>query len=58
MALFTKRYHQPGTTPGTLVQNRCEAPLRIVRVEYTDQGFEERGMASPSDCPAPEICRD
>ncbi len=58
MALFTKRYHQPGTTPGTLVQTRCEAPLRIVLVEYTDEGFEERVIASPADCPAPEVCRD
>jgi hypothetical protein len=32
LALFTKRYHEPGTLPGTLVATVCEAPLRITLV--------------------------
>jgi hypothetical protein len=42
LALFTKRYHEPGTLPGTLVETVCEAPLRITLVEFTDDTFEER----------------
>jgi magnesium transporter len=58
LALFTKRYHEPGTLPGTLVATVCEAPLRITLVEFTDEAFEERVISSPSDCVSPEECRE
>jgi magnesium transporter len=58
LALFTKRYHEPGTQPGTLVETVCEAPLRIILVEFTDDSFEERVITSPADCISPEECRE
>ena len=58
MALFTKRYHEPGTLPGTLVETVCEAPLSITLVEFTDETFEERIISSPSECVSPAECRE
>ena len=36
MAFFTKRYHPPGTPPGTLIEARTPetSPLRIRLVDY------------------------
>jgi magnesium transporter len=58
LALFTKRYHEPGTLPGTLVETVCEGPLRITLVEFTDESFEERVIRSPTECVSPEECRE
>ncbi len=58
MAIFTQRYHEPGTLPGTRVETVCEAPLRITLVEFTDDTFEERVISSPAECASPEECRD
>ena len=43
MALFTKRYHAPGTEPGTLVDQTVDAtkPLRILVADYTTEEFNE-----------------
>ena len=43
MALFTKRYHAPGTEPGTLVGQSLEAakPLRILVADYSDSEITE-----------------
>jgi magnesium transporter len=43
MALFTKRYHAPGTEAGTLIEQVEETakPLRIRVVDYTDQEIIE-----------------
>jgi magnesium transporter len=37
VAIFSKRYHPPGTAPGTLTEHRTEdsAPMRIRLVDYT-----------------------
>jgi magnesium transporter len=57
MSLFTKRYHEPGTTPGTLVQAECRAPLRLTLVEFTADAFEERTLDSPTQCAAARDCQ-
>ena len=57
MALFTKRYHAPGTLPGTLAAPVCEVPPRIALVEFGPDTYEERLIASPAECLSPEECR-
>ncbi|MDQ2697100.1 MAG: magnesium/cobalt transporter CorA [Pseudomonadota bacterium] len=52
MAYFAKRYHSPGTAPGTLVEHR-EAqplPLRISVIDYTAASYEERADIEPPEC--------
>jgi magnesium transporter len=50
MGLFVKRYHPPGTSPGTLHEPPPEAaPLSLRLVDYTDTAYEERVLASPDD---------
>jgi len=43
MPLFTKRYHAPGTEPGTLVEQKVDTarPLRILVADYTESEFNE-----------------
>lgn len=43
MTIFTKRYHAPGTSPGTLVERAPETakPLEIKVIDYTDSEFVE-----------------
>ena len=52
MTYFTKRYHPPGTSPGTLIQRekREKAPLKIVLTDYTDSEYTEQELASPEEC--------
>ncbi len=52
MSLFNKSYHPPGTAPGTLAERPTETshPLRIRLTEYAPDLFEERDIATPSDC--------
>ena len=52
MAYFTKRYHAPGTSPGTLQPAaRLErVPLRILLVDYTDTEYDEREISSADEC--------
>jgi len=52
MAYFTKRYHPPGTAPGTLQEVRKEpgAPLRIFLTDYTDTEFTELKLTTAEDC--------
>ena len=52
MAYFTKRYHPPGTSPGTLTQHDTlqRVPLKIILTDYTDSEYEERTLASPTEC--------
>ena len=54
MAFFNKRYHPPGTSPGTLVahEHAAERPARIDIVAYDEAHIEERAEASPADCKA------
>jgi len=48
MEYFTKRYHPPGTSPGTLTASEPEheVPLRIILTDYTDSEFTEKDIAS------------
>jgi magnesium transporter len=54
MAYFYKRYHPPGTAPGTLVETpegeAPAAPLRIRLIDYTESEFEEREVESAAAC--------
>ena len=51
MAYFSKRYHPPGTSPGTLqqVETRPGSPLRMFVVDYTASEFTERELATAED---------
>lgn len=41
-AVFNKRFHPPGTTPGTLLQHEePQIPARLSLIEYDAQSFEE-----------------
>lgn len=52
MAYFYKRYHPPGTPPGTLTQHETEVPLPLTvhLVDYTDQEFIEKKLANAEEC--------
>lgn len=59
MAYFTKRYHPPGTSPGTLTQRRVgpPVPLSILLMDYTDSDYREKSLATPEEC-KPYLERD
>ena len=52
MAYFTKRYHPPGTAPGTLQEAREaeRTALKIYLTDYTDAEFTERELTAAEDC--------
>ena len=52
MSYFTKRYHPPGTSPGTLHSHDMThaEPLRISLVDYTPHSFDEHTITEPSTC--------
>ncbi len=52
MAYFMKRYHPPGTSPGTLQQTGAPrgAPLRLFLTDYTNTEFTEHELATPEEC--------
>jgi magnesium transporter len=51
MTVFHKRYHPPGTAPGTLAGAAVEAgALNIVLINYTAEHVEEIQKASIGDC--------
>lgn len=52
MTYFGKRYHPPGTAPGTLVEHRDieRHPLCIRLIDYTGASFEERIAITAADC--------
>jgi magnesium transporter len=52
MAYFTKRYHPPGTSPGTLIA-KAEAeqvPVTIGLLDYTDTEYTEKAVISAAEC--------
>ena len=51
MAYFPKRYHPPGTSPGTLSQGESVkgAPLKIFLTDYTDSEFTELVLVEPEE---------
>lgn len=52
MRYFVKRYHPPGTSPGTLTAPKIAGapPLRITLIDYTDQDFFETELVSAGEC--------
>lgn len=52
MSYFTKRYHPPGTAPGTLKAHKeqKEIPLSITLMDYTATSFEAIENASAEQC--------
>lgn len=52
MDYFDKRYHIPGTPPGTLVQHDTgsRVPLRIKVVDYSETEYQEKILASGVEC--------
>ncbi len=52
MARFHKRYHPPGTAPGTLQPSEAlrGVPLKISLVDYTESDFQELVLVEPEEC--------
>ena len=48
---FRKRYHPPGTAPGTLVESHVqEVPVRIRLVDYSSEEIFLKEDAAAADC--------
>ncbi len=53
MPFFDKRFHPPGTTPGTLRQHRApHAPATFHLIEYDAEHYEEHHELPPDACSA------
>ncbi|MGB5395921.1 MAG: magnesium/cobalt transporter CorA [Gammaproteobacteria bacterium] len=52
MTYFNKRYHPPGTSPGTLVeqQDHTRIPFSLSLMDYTDAALTEKQMVAFVDC--------
>ena len=52
MSYFTKRYHPPGTRPGTLatVGEEVPVPPRISLIDYSDSELIESAEIAPEEC--------
>lgn len=52
MTYFTKRYHPPGTSPGTLAEptHKMGAPLTIHLLSYNAQSINETESATTGEC--------
>lgn len=52
MSYFSKRYHPPGTTPGTLIPVPREhaVPLKLRLFSYTKDGLHEHVLANVTEC--------
>jgi magnesium transporter len=50
MSYFTKRYHPPGTSPGTLVTEEKAEEIRIQLLDYTPGEFLELTLEHPQEC--------
>lgn len=58
MAYFSKRYHSPGTAPGTLVPRPGPAQrMSIDLIDYNETGVEEHHLDAPDQC-QPFLQRD
>lgn len=55
MSYFSKRYHPPGTTPGTLapLPQGQAVPLKIRLLTYTKDGVQEHTVSDISECQSP-----
>jgi len=49
---FTKRYHAPGTAPGTLVPTEAgqRVELKITLIDYSESDFQEVDLATTDEC--------
>lgn len=56
MRLFHKRYHPPGTSPGTLVQTTTPIPVRFRLVDYSASAYRELELDDPGEC-APNLAQ-
>lgn len=54
MAYFTKRYHPPGTAPGTLTADETLStrPLKLALLEYSADTLSERDDITSAECKA------
>lgn len=52
MSYFTKQYHPPGTSPGTLTDRAPPqaGELSITLIDYSDSDFIEKPLASAEEC--------
>ncbi|MCG6941419.1 MAG: magnesium/cobalt transporter CorA [Thiohalocapsa sp.] len=50
MRAFRKRYHPPGTAPGTLAVVASEVPPQIRLIDYTPTHYEEKVLGAPAEC--------
>jgi len=52
MAYFTKQYHPPGTSPGTLTERDISesAEVRISLIDFTDTNFTEKKLIQVKEC--------
>ncbi len=52
MSYFTKKYHPPGTPPGTLTERVMPdaGELRISLIDYSESDFIEKQLASAEEC--------
>lgn len=52
MAQFLKRYHPPGTPPGTLARHEriASMPLRISLIDYDEHHWQEVADIAPNEC--------
>ena len=52
MGYFTKNYHPPGTSPGTLQRTGAAnlVPLKLYLTDYTKADFTEHDLATPEEC--------
>jgi magnesium transporter len=52
MAYFNKRYHPPGTPPGTLTEHKTESkiPLTIHLIDYRGDELIEKELATAEEC--------
>ncbi|MBI5138167.1 MAG: magnesium/cobalt transporter CorA [Nitrospirae bacterium] len=50
MSYFSKKYHAPGTSPGTLAETAGAGGLVIRLIDYTATEFTEKDLISPAEC--------
>ena len=50
MDYFTKRYHPPGTAPGTLIPSTVGKGFKISLIDYSENNFQEVSLATTDLC--------
>ena len=57
MKVFPKRYHPPGTSPGTLAEVVSAVPLAIRLIDYSASEYVDKELGDPAEC-VPFLLRD